>query len=220
MAKHSQTLFGTDPRWLQLRPKNRDVMDERINHLMGCYKAGRTIKRDLRTSVGCSIEQRHDLQRGCSTWTETPLDDLLTREPSGPVISAFHSATDTYNPATDHPLVVSLGENALQDAQLESIQLAIPPSNGRRLGALKLFPSTKSASKATSIRPSAPSTHISTSSIQRRLPQYSTRYLKKIVRLLDTHSMAEASAATLTVTQAYTSTAHSKMALRMMTIAQ
>lgn len=197
MAKHSKALFGTDPRWLHLRPKNRDDMDKRIDIFKEIYKPKGKTEGDVQGFVGLDDDQQTLLNADPSSfWTDTPLDDLLEllrQPPSAPQTSTIYPTAE-YNPAAIHPIVRSAGDSIFED---ESVLPTSPRTPGQEThglgpGPLKLFPSTNGASKAPSASRSSLSTHISTSSIKRRLPQYSVRYLKKIVRLLDTHSLADA----------------------------
>jgi ankyrin repeat protein len=202
VAKHSKALFGTDPRWLHLRPKNRDDMDKRIEAFKDCQKPKRSVDIDAKGSVASDEDQQTLLNVDPSlSWTDASLDDLLellAQPPSTPA-PLIVSPTTVYNPAPIHPTIRSAGDSVFQD---ESVlpTLARQAAHGLGPGPLKLFPSTNGASKAPSDSRSALSTHISTSSIQRRLPHYSTQYLKKIVRLLDTHSLDDA-APTSTITR-------------------
>jgi ankyrin repeat protein len=208
VAKHSKALFGTDPRWLHLRPKNRDDMDKRIAAFKDCQKPKGRDEIDAKGSNESDEDQQTLLNADPSlSWTDASLDDLLellAQPPSTPAPLIVYPTAE-YNLAPIHPTVRSAGDSVFQD---ESV-LPTLARQAARLGPgpLKLFPSTNGVSKAPSDSQSALSTHISTSSIQRRLPQHSTRYLKKIVRLLDTHSLDDAApTSTITRSQSASST--------------
>jgi ankyrin repeat protein len=135
-----------------------------------------------------------------SLWTETPLDDLLAQTPARPCMTTSYSTTNIYNPVINYPILSTPGDLAFQD----EATLPMPPKQLTQRSTprpLRLFPSTKGASKAPSVSRSALSTYISTSSIKRRLPQYPVSYLKKIVRLLDTHSVTEPPTTATTIDQ-------------------
>lgn len=163
-------------------------MDKRINGLKACH----AVRKEGQANLNGRAQGQSDSQNIDTTdpWSDTPLEDLLSQAPAAPYASTFHTTTNTYNPAFSQPPL--LEHDILREASNQY------PRQLPQLGRLKLFPATSRSVKAPSVGQSALSTHISTSSIQRRLPQYSVRYLKKIVRLLD-HSVFEASAAATTV---------------------
>ncbi|EPE30285.1 Ankyrin repeat-containing protein [Glarea lozoyensis ATCC 20868] len=194
VAKHSKALFGTDPRWLHLRPKNRDDMDKRIEAFKDCQKPKGRAGIDAEGSIRSDEDQETLLNADpSSSWTDASLDDLLEllAQPSSTPTPLIVHDSSGYNPAPIHPTLRSAGDSVFQD---ESVlpTLARQATHSLGPGPLKLFPYTNGAGKATSDSRSTLSTHISTSSIKRRLPRYSTQYLKKIVRLLDTHSLDDA----------------------------
>ena len=157
---------------------------------MACHVAEKEAKVNLHRPAQAQSHLQHiDIK---SLWTDTPLEDLLSQAPAAPYTSTFHITANTYNPAFSHP---PLPEHDVEIPQEAWTQIPRQPS---QLRPLRLFPARSRSVMAPSVGQSALSTHISTSSIQRRLPQYSVRYLKNIVRLLD-HSVFEASAAATTV---------------------
>lgn len=171
-VKTVRNLLNHDPRWL--RPKNREEMDERIR-ILSERKTHRKMMRK-----------------------RTALQDLPIHEAVGDENDFWENqADDLPSMAVQQPLGSMLGEriawpiHAHGDFGSESSVL-LPRGT---------FPSPEQSSREV-LSPvefdmETVSTQISTTSLKKRLSQYSTQYLKAIARVMKAHSISESSAGTI-----------------------
>jgi hypothetical protein len=127
------------------------------------------------------------------TFTETPLDDLLAFVPEERFSSNASYLNLTRN-SVRFAIATSSQGIPYQDEQV------LPPSTWQDSSIFEqtFAPTSPHASVEPAVDQRSLSTYISTSSLERRLPQYSAQYLKCINRLLESFSLSGASAPTVT----------------------
>lgn len=170
-----------------------------MNGLKACHKAKPNTVEDWQIAIEAPTSECAKLHTTFAdtslfepiSWTEKPLDVLLPQPQSDIRDTTPHSSEEMGFYATTSQRPTS-GDHIVAD------ELVLPMSMDRAThynqpSALKPLPVTNSTLSAPSVSRSAISTHISTSTIKQRLPQYSIRYLEQIKRLLNTPSVSIAS---------------------------
>lgn len=126
-------------------------------------------------------------------FTETPLDDLLALAPEER-FSSYVARTDEVRNSIQYSFTSSYQGTPLLDEQvLPSSILQNSPTSKQPI---LLTPTPSDTNPLIDQR--SLSTYVSTSSLKRRLPRYSTQYLKGINRLLLRFSISDTSAVTIT----------------------
>lgn len=190
-TKTVSTLLDTQPRWL--RPKNREQMDQRIAGLSEC-KAKRKGRRKLLQPEEYGENRPRASDAIPSTeFTETPLDDLLAFAPEERFSSNVSYLMGVRN-SVRYAVATAYQGIPYQDEQvLPSSTWQDSPTSEQTFN-----PTSPDANMLPSIDQRSLLTYVSTSSLKRRLPRYSTQYLKGINRLLESLSISGTSAATIT----------------------
>lgn len=124
--------------------------------------------------------------------SETPLEDPLAFATEEPFRSVFGRLTGVQNLA-QHSLPVSSQDFLFQEEPVLPLSMLADISNVEG----ECFDSIKGADKLPGIdERSLQSTYLSTTSLKKRLSQYSSLYVKAIARIMKTHSISNSSAAT------------------------
>ncbi|CZR60226.1 uncharacterized protein PAC_10122 [Phialocephala subalpina] len=168
--KTARDLLNHDPRWL--RPKNRKEMDDRILALSVC-KAQRKMRREHAAPPALDIYRTFE---NGNEFLDNSMHNLLSMAAQQHLGSMPES---TLWPNNTH-------------GDFSSGSSVSPPrvtSSGPEPSSVEIFPPMEFDMKTVS-------THISTSSLRKRLSQYSTQYVKAIARLMKAHSISDSSAAT------------------------
>ena len=171
-GKTVKTLLNHDPRWL--RPKNREEMDERIL-ILSERKAHRKIMRKRTTLQDLHI---NEAAGDGNEFLENQADDLLPmaiQQPLGSILEDIIAwPIHAHGDFGSEPSVV-LPRGTFSDPEQFSEEVFSPIDFDMK----------------------TVSTQISTTSLKKRLSQYSTQYIKAIARVMKAHSISDSSAATI-----------------------
>ncbi|PMD31522.1 ankyrin [Hyaloscypha variabilis F] len=198
-AKTVNAILDKEPRWL--RPKDRLDMDNKILGLSQC-KTQRKFRRQWSPSSPEELQSNEPQASDAilsTEFSETPLEDLLAFAPKEPLRLFLDPSTGVQNLA-HQTLSVSRQDFPFQEEPI------LPPSMLADISNVEgeYFDSINDADRLPGIdERSLPSTYLSTTSLKKRLSQYSSRYVKAIARIMKTHSISDSSAAT-TAGPAYT----------------
>jgi ankyrin repeat protein len=185
-------ILDKEPRWL--RPKDRDDMNKKISGLSEC-KTQRKFRRQW-SPLSPEEPQSNEPQASDAIpsieFSETLLDDLLAFAPEEPFRSFLDRSTGVQNLA-QHSLSLSGQDFPFQEEPI------LPPSILVNISNIEgeCFDPIKGADQSLGVdERSLSSTYLSTTSLKKRLSQYSSLYVKAIARIIKVHSISDSSAAT------------------------
>ena len=182
-------------------------MDEKIAGLSECKKR-RKFRRQYSPLQDLEI---NNLQASdaipFTTFSETPLEDLLAFAPQEPLRSTHDRSVALQNP-TQHSFAALSQDPPVQEESILPSSMWHQPSEVEHNSLHPVLAGDELPTINEDER-SVSSTYLSTSSLERRLPKYSTGYIKTIARLLNAYSISGSSAA-ITVSPAYARTTNTE----------